>query len=294
VKYRNVEYSSLDMGLGEFSVHLLFWVLAHYRDAKEIFVLLDEPDAYLPPLTAERLLARLLEVARPKQWNLVIATHSESLIEIACENDSFVLLRSGETGIEAYDSAKHGVDIAAELISPRPLRSFMFCEDESAAALTRAILETERGWLLASTSVIWKDGHGYLRKLAEYLPRYKGMETSFAFVFDGDQRGLLEQPNHPESTWPSLCLPTSLDPDTLFRDLASDVPALAAALNQPELKVHAALDALQGTDEHDWVNGICARLGARTTVLNAMAQLWVANHRADSDKFLQDLRTLIG
>ena len=80
VKHEGIEYSSLDMGLGEFSIRLLFRIFAQYRASPHLFVLLDEPDAYLPPITAGRLLARLLNVAKEEEWTLVIATHSEAMI----------------------------------------------------------------------------------------------------------------------------------------------------------------------------------------------------------------------
>lgn len=292
-KYRGVEYSSLDMGLGEFSVHLLFWVFEVYRDTKDLCVLLDEPDAYLPPVTAERLVSHLIQAANSRKWTLTIATHSESIIELACENESFVLLRSGEYGIEAYGSQDYGVEIASELLPPRGVSAVLFCEDESAAALTRAILQTHRGWLAASTAVIWKDGHGYLRMLAKHLPRYKGMNISFGLVFDGDQRGEVEDAET-ATGWPSLFLPSQVSPDALFRSLAADPSALAVALGAESHKVAFALDALQGADDHDWVNGVCDRLGARTFVLNALADLWVAKNSQDSTDFLKNLQARLG
>jgi len=292
VKHRGVEYSSLDMGLGEFSVHLLFWVFEIYRDSQDLRVLLDEPDAYLPPITAERLASRLIQTANSRNWTLTIATHSEAIIELACENDSFVLLRSGEHGIEAYDSQEYGVEIAAELLPPRGVSAVLFCEDESAAALTRAILQTHRGWLAASTSVIWKDGDGYLRMLAKHLPRYKDMSISFGLIFDGDQRGRIEET---EGTgWPSLFLPSEVSPDALFRSLARDPSALAVSLGAEAHKMEIALDALQGADDHDWVNGICDRFGARTSVLDALADLWVETNGKSTAEFLEELRSKLG
>lgn len=291
VKHGGIEYSSLEMGLGEFSIHLLFWVFELYRDATDLFVLLDEPDAYLPPVTAERLASRIIHIANSRNWTLVIATHSESIIELACENDAFVLLRSSASGIEAYGSKDYGVGIAAELLPPRGVAAVVFCEDESAAALTRAILQRDPSWLAASTAVTWKDGDGYLRMLAKHLPRYKGMSISFALVFDGDQRGSIEESS---AGWPSLCLPSDTSPDALFRTLSEDPIALATSLGVEPYKVVTALDALQGSDDHDWVNGICDRLGSRTAVLDSMAALWVANNDEPASEFLTDLRSKLG
>src|ERR1700722_7564250 len=94
-KYKGLSYSTLDMGLGELSVHVLFWILEQYRETAGITLLLDEPDAYLPPIGSERLLARVQDVCRRRGWDLVVSTHSEEMIRTACDNDGLLLLRRG-------------------------------------------------------------------------------------------------------------------------------------------------------------------------------------------------------
>lgn len=284
VMHKGIEYSSLEMGLGEFSVHLLFWIMSQHREPG-LFLLLDEPDAFLPPVTAERLLHRLLKVIQTNDWRLVVATHSQSMIEAACENDAFVLLRHGIEGAEAHSSSDLGPSIADELLPARPINSILFCEDEAAAALVRAILASDSVWRVASTSVIWKNGEGYLRVLAQHLPRYHGMKISMALVFDGDQRASVNNAEV-ETKWPSVFLPSDQAPDALFRQLAADAPALAQALGKPDAVVNAALDALEGADDHDWVNGLCERLGVRTHVLDVLATIWVERHLSEANEFL--------
>ena len=63
-----------DMGLGEFSVHFLFWILEQYRDHKGLTLLLDEPNAYLPPVGASNLLMRLLALCLTQKWKLILNT----------------------------------------------------------------------------------------------------------------------------------------------------------------------------------------------------------------------------
>ena len=52
-----------------------------------------------------------------------------------------------------------------------------------------------------------------------------------------------------------------------------------------EATVTSWLDALEGSDKHDWVNGLCERHGTRVTVLDALADLWAADHPQDSEAF---------
>jgi hypothetical protein len=284
-KYRGVEYSTLHMGLGELSVHVLFWVLEQYRDTPGVTLLVDEPDAYLPPIGSDRLLARLLDVCLNRQWDLVISTHSEEMIRTACVNDGLLLLRRGaDSVIEGARSWEDGPEIAAELMSGPPVDLVLFSEDESAAALTRALLRTAAPDGGRSITVVWKDGEGYLNALSKHLPRYPRMKIKFGLVFDGDQRRQGDK-SMGSSGWQSIFLPTSQDPDELFSSLSTDPARLAARLHVSEATVTSWLDALEGSDKHDWVNGLCERHGTRVTVLDALADLWVADHPQDSEAF---------
>lgn len=288
-KYKGLDYSTLDMGLGELSVHVLFWMLEQYREAEGVTLLLDEPDAYLPPIGSERVLARVQDVCVRRGWDLVVSTHSEEMIRTACENDGLLLLRRGNgPEIESARSWVDGPQIAAELLSEPPVDLILFCEDESAAALTRSLLragDPDRG---RSVLVNWKNGHGYLTALAEHLPRHPRMKIKFGLVFDGDQRGR-EGKGAISSGWQSIFLPTDRDPDDLFKGLVADPGRLATRLQTNEATVIFWLDALEGSDKHDWVNGLCDKHGARGTVLDALADLWVAAHPEECKTFIADV-----
>lgn len=276
VEHEGVSYSSLQMGLGEFSVHLLFWILWQLRDSPGKVILLDEPDAYLPPSTRMRFVALLLAMAEKYDWQVVMTSHSEELISAAYENDALIVLSRHGGIAHCLPSAEYGLAVVRELVSQPSADLMLFCEDESAAALVRAILHTYAADLAETTAVIWKDGDGYLRKLAQHLPRTDASPVRFSLVFDGDQRPPVGEGLTSElSRWPTMYLPTAQSPDALFRTSKADPVALRESLrcNQEELRM--ALDALQGSDDHDWVNGLCRRFGPRTATLDALAGLWV-------------------
>lgn len=277
------------MGLGELSVHILFWVLEQYREEKNMTLLLDEPDAYLPPVGSGRLLAGLQELCRKRDWGLVVSTHSEEMIRTARENDGLLVLsRATNSAVESFRSWRDGPDVAAHLLSTPPIDLVLFCEDESAAALTRALLgagATDRG---RGTAVVWKDGTGYLNTLSRQLPRYASMQIKFGVVFDGDQRGKEGRAEH-SSGWKAIFLPTDQDPDDLFKSLTHQRTRIATRLQVKEAAVAGWLDALGGSDKHDWVNGLCTRHGNRTAMLDALADLWVGDHPDECKTFNSDV-----
>ncbi|MGH3722406.1 MAG: hypothetical protein ACRDRI_26940 [Pseudonocardiaceae bacterium] len=196
-------YGSLHMGLGEFSVHLLFWILWQFRDSPGKIILLDESDAYLPPGTRMRFLVLILTLARKYERQLVMTSHSEALISAADEHGALVVL-SRQGGIaHRYHSSERGFAIVKELIAPTSVDLILFCEDESAAVLVQALLNKHSPDFLEAVAVIWKDGDGYLRKLAQHLPRTDASPVRFTLVFDGDQRPAgVDVPENQLHRWP--------------------------------------------------------------------------------------------
>jgi AAA domain, putative AbiEii toxin, Type IV TA system len=288
VQHEGISYSALQMGLGEFSVHLLFWILLPLRSQPGTVLLLDEPDAYLPPRTRMRLLARLLRLARKHEWQLVITSHSEQLITAAHDNDAlYILVR--QAGNVAWHRSSDA--LMRDIVGSPRAEFILFCEDECAAALTRAILAKSAPDIAKKTSVLWNNGDGYLRELAQHLPRTSASPVKFSLIFDGDQRGKLGRLTDSRlDRWPVHTLPTDASPDTLFREAKSQPNALAAALHIDEARVAVALSALAGVDDHDWVNGLCEHFPPRTATLDSLAGLWVDANTKASAVFCGELR----
>lgn len=288
VAHHGVEYSTLDMGLGELSVHLLFWILEQYREEPDLTLLLDEPDAFLPPVGSEHVLARLQAVCRSRRWGLVVSTHSEEMIRCARENDGLVVLRREGTTIGSSQSWIDGSDIADHLLAASPVELVLFCEDESAASLARASLRARDE--LTGVDVVWAGGTGHLLPLVDHLPTHPRMPVRFGVVLDGDQR------RAPDWAGRDLArvafLPTDEDPDSLFSTLRNSPENLALRLQVPIRTLTAWLDALEGSDPHDWVNGLAAKCGARDGVLAGLADLWVAEHDEAVEEFVVDVRRI--
>lgn len=287
VQHKGVPYSSREMGLGEFSVHLLFWILEQYREIEGLTLLLDEPDAYLPPIGASALLVRLLRICLERDWQLVVTTHSSEMIADALEEQAFLLLRTSDKGIAIATHCQADPAVADTLLARPPIRHVFFVEDESAWMLARVLVEAyDRRFARAST-VVWGNGSGYMVELQEHFPRPPQPEIAYTYLFDGDKRK--EVTESKQNQWPALFLPTDNDPDVLFQTLRTDVPCLAAKLNVPESELTRFLDTKEGLDAHDWVNDLGSEYG-RPRVLRTLAELWVESNEQPVKSFLEALR----
>lgn len=282
--YKNVEYSSRDMGLGEFSAHFLFWILEQYKGRSGLTLLLDEPDAFLPPVGAASLLYRLLLICLERDWKLIVATHSSEMISVAAREDAFVLLRMNSSGLVEGRHCRDDPGLPDTLLAEPPVRRIFFVEDESAWILTTVLLEALDRRLLPSTAIIWGKGAGYMGGLQKHFPRPPGSPLTYGYIFDGDQRDEVRASG--ADRWPAFFLPTDDDPDDLFRSCEEDVSQLAYRLNVPVEELTLFLDSIEGRENHDWVNDLGERYG-RQKVLRVLAEMWSENH-ADERRDLLD------
>jgi len=291
VTYKGLRYNSGEMGLGEFSAHLLLWILEQYREQTGLTLLLDEPDAYLPPVGVISLLSRLLGICLERDWRLVLATHSTETIEEAVAAGAFVLLRTEDDGSTSATSSIDAPDAADALLHPRSVRRVAVVEDESACRMLEALLATLGRPFLETTEIIWGTGAGDVLKVRDHLPRSPAPKVGFVCVFDGDQRSQV-RPGQGER-WPSLFLPTDQDPDEIFRTARTSPAHLAERLGAPVGELSRFLDQYEASDAHDWVNHLADRYG-RLHTLRALAELWVSSHPAESETFLTEFAALTG
>lgn len=282
VDYGNYTYDARSMGLGEFSAHFLFWILEQYKDRGGLILLLDEPDAYLPPVSASSFLARLLRLCSERDWSVILSTHSEELIRQAAEAQAFVLVSSDPDGALQAAHSQDDDRLVESLLASPSMELIGFCEDEAATYFTRALLNTNLRMVSRSSELIWGNGEAYLRALWNAIPRPRGSKVSFAYFFDGDQRERL--PEARADRWPAIALPTLDDPDTLFKSLADRPVDLAQKLAASAEELTRVLGNLEGQDAHDWVNGLGAAFG-RDRTLTALAELWCDVHPDDVAEF---------
>lgn len=289
VTYRGRTYSSPDMGLGEFSVHFLLWILEQYADrgdrdgrAKITTLLLDEPDAFLPPRSVRILLACLQDVCLRRGWRLILSTHSEEMIGTSLDHEAFLLLRVDDNGeTEILDGAATPA-LASELLARSHLEQVVFVEDEVAASLLEvAIARIDPGYM-NQVEIVWGNGHGYMRELIKSLPHPAKPRVRFAFVFDGDQR---DEPMDTGTGWPVAFLPTGGEPDELLRSVSAKLPALAAVFGTNATQISIFLDSLEGENSHDWVIKLGDRY-ERRRVLPTLSGLWAEAHLDECARLL--------
>jgi ABC-type cobalamin/Fe3+-siderophores transport system ATPase subunit len=285
--YCGVGFTSPHMGLGEFSAHYLFWILEHFRDKPDLLLLLDEPDAFLPPVGVSTLLPRLYNLCKERGWRLVISTHSEEMIALAAEHKAFTLLSVDEYGQTVATHAVDDSSVLMDVLARPPIEGVIFAEDEVGVAMAEALLESVDPMLRRRVSVVWGGkGHGYLHVLQDKLPRPPRAAMRFAYLYDGDQRDAVSAKQ--DDRWGPVFLPTHDDPNDLLRTLTATPNDLAVRLGVTEDRVRRVLQRLEGIDKHDWLDDFAAEFG-RPQVLAVLASVWAGHHPEEAKLFVDDL-----
>jgi ABC-type cobalamin/Fe3+-siderophores transport system ATPase subunit len=279
VGYSGSTYGAIDMGSGELATHLLLWLLLYMRDSPPQTLLLDEPDAFMPAPVRIHLLDHLLEMAVGSQAQMVVASHSLEVIDPSLDAQAGLMLaETGNVVTCLSDGTQLRGMVAGIYGKAAQVGSLVICEDESAAALSQALIGACDPNLWRNATFLWCAGAGDVFKLWEHLPRPErppeGL-TTFLFLVDGDQQAQVERliaSGETAARWPLGLLPG--DPDALFAEASEgSLEYLAPRLRRPVDELRGFLVSLRGRDPHNWVREVVAWSGVdRLATLRALAE----------------------
>ncbi|WP_075336028.1 AAA family ATPase [Archangium gephyra] len=274
-------YGVESMGQGEIACLFLLWAA---RRAQNAFVLLEEPEAYLAPRAQRALMDVLAKRALASDLQIILATHSESILRQAPLENVRVLHRAldgsvsiSQPNIRNESLKSLGVSIQADLV--------LVVEDEMAKRILVSILGHLAPEILTASEVFAAGDNSKIGRALEF-PR--GERFGVLGVFDGDQRenvAVLEKPKRstrtskptkvtpaqppkkadirlPADAWPFAFLPGTRSPEVELLEILQKHEARAAkALGRSKQQLSQALASLQGGDPHDLFPDVARALG---------------------------------
>jgi hypothetical protein len=280
-------YGSESMGLGELSLHLLYWQLK--RITPRSILLWEEPETYVSFRSQTALLNILAKICDEKAVWAILTTHSAGILSQIPPEHVKIAYRSGaETRVienPSDESLRSLVGIESSF------DGLFVLEDEVAAAFAIEWISHIEPQMLHKYDFVVGGSEADLIEIAKRLPRLDWLKT--IFVFDGDVvRG------DTINRIIDICsfLPGASAPEELLRASVS-ANGLANRLGIKEEEAAFALSELQGSDHHDWLNGLAARLKvARNTLIKALYEIWLSSgsNAEIAKKAFADLRLKLG
>jgi predicted ATPase len=282
VGYRGVTYNSLELSQGELAGLSLFWALKRCQHHQ--FVLIEEPESFLSPQSAQRSLEVVAHFAGERKFACVVSTHS--YLGLAGAPEAHTLLLEPVNGITQFVPATQGsIWRALHISSPKTL--VLAVEDEAASQWLRHLLVKAEFPRVDESQILVVGGSGHVRRAAEF-PRAPG-ETFVTYgVLDGDEREVPIQGR-------ALYLPGDKSIEaTILEVLTGQVPD-AGALPWPAADVQYAIDQTEGLEPHERVDVIAGHLGQHVSTLRHLVlEAWSESNvgQAALATFVEDLELL--
>ncbi len=279
----DISYSEFHMSSGERSVLRLSLELSQLQNA---LVLIDEIEAGLHPFSQQVLMLELQRLALRIQLQIVVATHSNVILESVPLEARIFLERQGENVV--VQPPHH--DVIQHAYYGRALDKLsVVCEDESAEAFIRGVfdhLAPDLGLVQGDLEIGRNTGNGEFKHNVAAFARFKLLWTTL-FVLDGDGRELV--PSLQSSAEKAgqavnvVCLPGNGAPELWgWSQIAAHGENYASLLGLEPKTLRTQMDAIHRTYE-----------GAADTESNkAKGRIWALANRTGRD--VSGLLRLIG
>lgn len=269
VEANGVEYSAFHQGAGEDATFDLLTALVNVPDYS--LVIIDEVEASLHPRSQRRLIRRLLKIARLKQIQFILSTHSPFVLEELPEEARVLLLR-GPAGVEVVYGAspEYALTRMDDVVKPD---LYLCTEDKESSELALQMMRRMNVDLLRVKCV--EVGPGNVVRALGTLANEEKLPFPFLGVVDGDQtvgQGCIRLPG------------TQAPERQVVHDIrASALPTLAQRLEVTPASLNAALTQAETLgDHHQWLAYLATQLNQTPQYLWAtMAQVWVKHCLAE-------------
>ncbi len=298
-------YSELHMAAGERTVLRLSQEIAQLQGA---LVLIDEVEAALHPWVQQLLLLQLQQVALHNDLQVILTTHSQSVLD-SVPGNARIFLDRDSTGPVAVIPAYRDV-IQNALYGRSKSALSVLCEDEAAEGILRGILDVvipEEKLKQESVRIGRDTGANEFPVHAAAFRKF-GQIENFVFVLDGDKRDECldaKIKDQARSDVPVLFLPSSDAPETwlwgvLHEQCAEVADALGVGGQDLKEKLHQ-LDAIYDSASDKPAAIAKAKLKGLATnlvepiphICRLVARQETKRPQSDLQPFVEELRSVL-
>lgn len=274
------EYKSEDMGYGELAALYLMWTLSRVQTGT--LLLIEEPEAFLSPISQIALIDFLAKQVPAKDLKIVITSHSGA-IATRMENDEIVFVSRG-SGLVVIDTPARTSDLITRL-GLVPDKSFIFfVEDKAASIFLRVVVDHYSKRLSGRGEYVVCDGYSGIDAALAAIPTSIRAVVHLG-VLDGDMRATRDEiPNR------LVFLPGELAPELLLINHFKKYPIseISGRLYFEEIAITKASARAGGTDIHEWPHIMARELGVTyEEFLRRLAVNWAIENQNEVVKFIE-------
>lgn len=276
------QYGSECMGLGEMSLHYVFWSLK--RAEKDSLILFEEPETYVSSRSQAALMDCLAHTCLTRNCTAIVTTHSPQIFaQVPPRNTLIIVNVGGATKIITKDTGT--ARLTALSVPPvNEKAGYLLVEDRMAREFAKSWLHVACPNLMDHWRVVDMSSASHIIKTLDSFPSTPDNWFRAVGLLDGDER----HKNHQSEGLFSF-LPTQQPPEIFLRQVIHAEPvqiAQSVGIDADEFQI--SLAAVEGLDHHDWfIELVKLHAGSGLTFENLVevaAEAWVSrNPQASSD-----------
>lgn len=188
-------YSEAFAGSGEVAIVKLITEINEAPDYS--LILLDEPEVSLHPGAQHRLKLYLLEQIKRKKHQIILSTHSPTLIEDLPKEAIKVFYQNPSSGRFKIDQDRTYKEAFYHIELPNPEKTEIIVEDNLSKKILEAVIQSLGQGAVSTIEVKFFPGGSSIIK-TDFLRVYSQNENTTRFiVFDGDEK-LVDQHLNPD------------------------------------------------------------------------------------------------
>lgn len=277
----DIVYGSESMGQGEHKLLIAIWKLIATENNSILFI--EEPESFICPVSQRNFMDFLAYTIDSKKLNVIMATHSEHILNPQGLNSVLVLAKKGKK----YTISKCGNNYRyfnALGLAPEKKNIFLI-EDDFAKLVLEFILKFKNTHLYSTSYLHNLGGESNIRKVSEHYKDSSGI--NIVAVFDADQ---VNDKGITSSCIKKIFLPSKnkLSPEEEVIECIKNNIRLYA------LKIGEDADFLEGEiesltcDHHDFFIELSTILPKQflSTLKGCAISLWLEKNAYEIDRFL--------
>lgn len=273
VKSAGIEYGTEAMGLGEASLHYLWWHLK--RLPPQSVVLIEEPETYVSARSQSAFIDLLARTCLIRNSSAIVTTHSPHVFAKIPPKDTLILLKDGKQSKIIIRDSEESRQLALGVPTLIPKAGVLLVEDRMAREFASAWLRRHNPDMLRGWRIVDVESSGQILNKLEHFPILGDWFIAVG-LFDGDER----DKGH-KSKGRFCFLPGNAAPEILLQNAIRRSPEDISRLLKVELELlHIILSSIEGLDHHDWFLELVRRLANNGVSFSSLVEVsfdcWVA------------------
>jgi len=289
VKEKGAEnfYSSEQMGQGEHKLLIAIWKLKYIEKNSVIFI--EEPETFICPSSQNMLMDFFAYMIDDKKINIIMATHSEHILNQQGLNSVLVLDKKSKK--YSLSRCKDNYEYFSALRLNPERKNIFLVEDKFAKLVLEYILKISDIYLYATSYIHVLGGESNIKKVMEHYKEHSGL--NIVAVFDADQAK--------DNSINSICinkvfLPSinGLPPEQeVIACLKESIEEYAKKIDYPSDELEESILSLN-CDHHDFFIELSDRLNNKllSILKDAAIQIWLNKHSKKINLFVYCLRNI--